>query len=552
MKKLLSVINKTELNFVGRVFSYLFPTSLMLGYSYSTTESWSLLFRDSVWMIIANLVIILIVGSIIQRLVYAAFTALDGLIVVDDSAKYSCIKHRLLSCVIMLAGWLPILIANLPGAVPFDGMTQLLEHFGRIPHYGHHPVFITRLYGYIVELGSNIKSYNFGVLLVIAFQVLLCLAVFSGVSAYILQTTGKFSLWLVSALFYAAFPVFGVYVSAVMKDTFYMAMATWFLLELCRFVDQFVAPQGTSGNLRNPLSMIIAGILMCLSRKEASVSIAVTIIVAAAIFYKNNRDKKRIILRCLIVLAAILAVNFAFNFVVFNIMAVPKGEISEALSIPFQQTARYVRDCSGDVTNEEKEAIDAVLPYDKLAESYNPELLDPVKGKMKSDVGMDGYMNYARTWLQMGLKKPTVYLEATLNNTYGYFYPFYKSGGVLQFSIEHGQTERWGSEELDIYFWLEDTTYRNSVIKIIKGFRNLPVVSLLFNAGTYFWIIVFLITYCIQKKNAIKFIHLVFPIMTFLVCFASPVNGSGRYILVIYSSIVVLTATIFRSDRTYI
>jgi len=67
-------------------------------------------------------------------------------------------KHgRILAAFIMSICWLPVIIANFPGSVPFDGMTQLLEHFGRMPHYGHHPVFITRFCDLIVQLGAYIQ-----------------------------------------------------------------------------------------------------------------------------------------------------------------------------------------------------------------------------------------------------------------------------------------------------------------------------------------------------------------------------------------------------------
>lgn len=100
-------------------------------------------------------------------------------------------KHSIrLAAVIIILCWIPVIIADFPGNVPYDGMTQLLEHFGRIPHYVHHPVFITRLYGFIVQIGSLIHSYNFGVFLVVCFQVLFCSAVFSKACEYVLKIGG--------------------------------------------------------------------------------------------------------------------------------------------------------------------------------------------------------------------------------------------------------------------------------------------------------------------------------------------------------------------------
>ena len=56
-----------------------------------------------------------------------------------------------------------------------------------------------------------------------------------------------------------------------------------------------------------------------------------------------------------------------------------KGSEREMLSIPFQQTARYVAYAGDDVTGYEREVIGSVLDYDTLAESYSYACSDPVK-----------------------------------------------------------------------------------------------------------------------------------------------------------------------------
>lgn len=465
--------------------------------------------------------------------------------------KYSNVirKHsRLLSAVIMSLCWIPIIIANLPGSVPFDGMTQLLEHFGRIPHYGHHPVFITRLYGFIVQLGAAIHSENFGVFLVVVFQVIFCAIVFSGVCKYILDIgCPKWTYWVLT-FFYGLLPVFGSYVSSVLKDTFYMASVTWFSLELAKMVVRFRTDKEYVTTKRSLVNIGISALMMCLSRKEAKILVALTIVyvifVLIRLLGRNNKNVKPL----LIVLVVALIINGAFNFFVHNIMGVPKGEIAEALSIPFQQTARYVTLYPDDVTDEEKAAIDLVLPYDKIAESYDPELSDPIKGKMKSGVSKKEYLTYAKTWASMGLKKPWVYVAATWNNIYGYFDPFYKGRSVIQYDIDHSQTARWNTEELDIYFVFEDSDYRVFVIDVLNKSRDIPVLSMLYNPGFYFWVIIALIIYCIVKKRLLESVLLAVPVLTYLVCFASPANGYGRYILAVYATIWMSALVIIKLE----
>ena len=49
-----------------------------------------------------------------------------------------------------------------------------------------------------------------------------------------------------------------------------------------------------------------------------------------------------------------------------------------------QQTARYIRDYGNEVTDDERTAIEKVLDYDAIAQSYMPELSDGVKQYYKN------------------------------------------------------------------------------------------------------------------------------------------------------------------------
>lgn len=509
-------------------FAFFFPLCMILGYSYSMCGTWDMLFS------VGGLVLLIGSGILLSIILPKLYSYIN----IRSSAPGTTNAHSTtlnkkdfwISVVIMILCWSPYTIVNLPGNVPFDGMTQLLEHFGRIPHYGHHPVFVTRLYGSIVYIGEKIWCDNFGVFLVIVFQAILCSIIFAKVCSFIYKCSGSKKLWWCSVAFYALFPLFGSYVSAVLKDTFYLGIATLFMLNVCRMV---------AGLDRNIGSFIISGILVCLTRREGVILVAATGIVLIVCNIKKEGFKS-----ILIAVAVIIAVNAGFNFFVFNICKVQKGEVQEALSVVFQQTARYVVLYPDEVTDEEKEAIDAVLPYDMIADSYNPEISDPIKGKMRSGVSNSDYIKYAITWLKMGLKKPDVYIQATLNNTYGYFYPPYQSG-IYQVGIDHSQTAKWETEELNIFYIL-DRKYENILFSAISFFCQLPVLGYICNAGFYFWLVLAIIVFLIKYRPKEYLAMMVVPVLTYLVCFASPVNGTSRYTLVIYSSVLlVMTVAIY-------
>ena len=84
------------------------------------------------------------------------------------------------------------------------------------------------------------------------------------------------------------------------------------------------------------------------------------------------------------------------------------------LGILFQQTARYVKQYPEEVTPEEKEAIDGVIDYEKLAEKYNPQLTDPVKYTFRQDCTSQELAAYLNAWFGMLLRHPGTYISRSL------------------------------------------------------------------------------------------------------------------------------------------
>ena len=75
------------------------------------------------------------------------------------------------------------------------------------------------------------------------------------------------------------------------------------------------------------------------------------------------------------------------------------------LSIPFQQTARYVKTYNNEVTDKEKKAIDKILNYDTLASRYKVDISDPVKNEFNRYYKKEELNEYFRVWFKQFTKK---------------------------------------------------------------------------------------------------------------------------------------------------
>ncbi len=147
----------------------------------------------------------------------------------------------------------------------------------------------------------------------------------------------------------------------------------------------------------------------------------------------------------LAVLALCLASNMYFTKVFMPAHDITPGSKREILSIPFQQTARFVQKhdglnsgvnptvkedgtiveapCDGLVTDEERAVIDRVLKYENLGRRYNPDKSDAVKNCFNEYASQEDIKAYFEVWAQMFKKDPECYISALINNYYGYFYP---------------------------------------------------------------------------------------------------------------------------------
>ena len=194
------------------------------------------------------------------------------------------------------------------------------------------------------------------------------------------------------------------------------------------------------------------------------------------------------------------------------------------LSIPFQQTARYSLEHKEEVTADEREKINKILDYDALAKKYKPEISDPVKGTFNKFSSKEDLDNYFKAWFQQLKKHPLTYVEATLNNVYGYFYPFktnwYIYGNKFYPIInKHGFTYRYNNL----------TTLRQVLVKFAQIYPYIPIAGWFVNIGFATYRILFMLSYLIYRKKYRQLIYLTPSLVVLLVCIASPANTYFRY-----------------------
>lgn len=434
----------------------------------------------------------------------------------------------------LLIVYIPYVVLSYPGIFMGDTDRIILQGFNfpdRTSEYlllidenvtlnGHFPITYTLFVHACLVIGKSIfGSYNIGIFLAALSQLLgMCAA--ASASIRVLARMGVHENVLLGLIAYFAFaPRMQNYMFLITKEVFTACMLLLFLLSVFRML------QGKMPERRSLVELSVFGFAMGLLRNDAKYVICGSIVIMLFLI----KEHRKTLLASGATVVVCLGMFFDALMPAFHITPASRRE---ALSLPFQQTARYFRDCREEVTEEEWEAVSAVLDVDSIGERYYPTMSDYVKETFKEEATGEELMAYFKVWAQMGLKRPRVYVEATLNNYYNYFYPGAKLANIYPYSLSltrievinsgkdlqgigcsfhHPEALNWARTEYE--------TLRERVFE-------LPVFSLLKSSAAYVWALVVLIFYLIKEREC-KGLALTMPLLLSVgVCFLGPCNGN--------------------------
>ena len=458
-------------------------------------------------------------------------------------------KHPFLCVVlILMVLYIPYMVISYPGIFMGDTESQIIQAFPAIfrggePELlqgimdrlrekdliaadvflaGDHPVAHTLLLHACISAGLNIfGSLNAGVYLFALLQQMLVITTVAYVTKGLSESGAIGTRAVLIILAWTFFhPQIHCHMMLLTKDVFYAA----FILLFIYFCYTSVAEEKC-----HFAGMMLSGIGVILSRNEGR---ALLILGIAALAILNRPIRKRLLtLGICVILFSVLY----FHALLPALKVIP-GSKREILSVPFQQTARYVRDYSSEVTEEEKEAINAVLDYERIGKLYDPSISDPVKSTYREDATAEDLFHYFKTWFRMGLKRPGIYLQATLNNYYRFFY--LKGYKVTRY------TYYWSELKMDsINGYLSRLGYQLSYPPQTDGLRRfsnsfhertdffLPV-SILAVPAIYVWTVIVAFFYGLHVRSRKVISCCVIPLLMCIFFLLGPTNGGyTRYLI---------------------
>ena len=441
-------------------------------------------------------------------------------------------KPILIPFIIFLVCWSPYWILNFPGTVPIDAFSQFGYYFGDHAWTEQHPVFSTLVIGFLMEVGRNLVNDNFGVFLITLYQNVIT----AFVCAFAIRTISKWkapnAIRIFTLLFMALNPLIAYWPSTVSKNT---SSAAFFVLFAILYLEYILLIKEKKPYIKTLIIAALIGILASLFRHDFMYVVSASLVFLVII---NQPWKKRIVpvaggIICFIALT--LITNLMIE--TFNVEPWPA---TSKPSIPFQQTARTVRDHGDDVRQWERDAIDAIVDFDSLPERYRSGNADKVMfdaSKIEEDV----LNEYYRAWFSMMKRHPLTYIEATLGNTYAYYSP---NGESREKPMVYIFTDIWTGnvDKYDIYYLFSSKDTIQTFYEVVLTPMHVPGPNVFYHLGNYTWFLLLLILGLFYKKKRLYILGFVPSLLVILTCLASPINGNYRYFIPVMMMIPVLLA----------
>lgn len=489
--------------------SIFFSLSLLVGKSFAETNSFAYCFGS-----ISNFVLFIVslVGytCLLADLIPVFVEGYRKIILFEKVYNLTFRK----SFVIIMAFWIPAILLSFPGNLCYDVLGEIRMAMGDVPITSHHPLLHILLVGFFIKIGEQIGNISIGLFMYIIFQSVMLALALAGTIAWLKKEKACSDIMLLVILgIYCVSPMYSNMASTAIKDVPFMAAVVWYVVLLAEMA--FHKERIKEGKF---VAIFIAvSVLTCLLRNNGLYMVALSGVVITVAWWKTAERAVRIRLALVLIVMPILVSKLIDGGLMVATKA-DKGSAIEALSVPLQQSARYLQLYKDELTDEEITIYNnTFVDYREAAAAYDPDLADPVKtfayyGKEKGTLSLSSYLSI---WFKDFFKHPVVYFEAFFAHIYGWFDP--AIANAPRYEVEES------------VFGTGLSVPQKIVLFYYRFAERITPLNVLQNVGIYTWLLFILLRILKDENKNIR--CLTAPlVVSLLICMASPCfYGHPRY-----------------------
>ncbi len=535
---------------VSIVISVCYALLVLLGESYFQYNNWNLVFGNSLALITS-----LLRGTGLAILFFFVMQFVFSIQIQTARVHIPFGKAFLIAFGVIVLCWIPYMIIMFPGAMNADTRDQVAQITGNSQFCftarmiqntsdflwnNNHPVFFTLILKCFVALGGTLGSYSLGFEIYAVLQSL----IFAAVIAYLLTKLRSYGfsrrIFCGFVMFFSLNPLFPLWGMTIMKDVPFTIM----LVFSCIWLYEILSEKRQAGI--KECAMLGGAVLgMMLFRNNGFFMALLTI---PCLVFLLWREKKKMLRLTGTFLISIVIFKIGITGLLFSALGIGGGSTGEMLSVPFQQTARYIKEYREEITPEEEKAILRVLntggTLEEIADSYVPYRADNVKAKYNSMSTGTDLKNYTLVWIRQFFKHPAVYVQAFLNQIHCWF-------GMedMADNIYYVNVDPYIQQMLDDVIEPESLApARNAVNGYTRLLNRCPLTSWLLEFSFYTWVYIVLLAVMIIKRRRDAFLTAAMLFANYLICLAGPV-GYMRYALPMVVCLPLVILLTFQSDK---
>ena len=434
-----------------------------------------------------------------------------------------------------------------PGVTTYDSMVIIGEGLGIYPLTNSHPYLFTYTVSLFTKFGIKFLG---GVGVGVAIFNFLTLVTTTLIYVYVLYRIFELSnnKWLNRCLylFYLLFPNFIIVSFTMYKDVYMVNALMLFFLCIIYILYQ---PAKFFENKNFLFMFIISFFGIYMMHRKAVIYIIVGILI---LFIFNKRYYKKILFYSLVSISFTLIINFIASSL---IQPQESRKRYDYLAPRFQQLAAAVYYHPDSFSSEELAFYDSTLGLENN-KKFVYYKADPIKDSMKNEQFEGREHEFFKLWFKGYLTHPKTYIDALLNLSVSYWYPYNFSdltymGNYYQVMYEDSSNVYGNKTSLDDG-WKNQTKFKKLqefYWNIHKTISYLPIFSIFYSAGLYTILLLIILMISLLRRDYKILGLIIICVSIILTCIYSPIVNYFRYSYVFMAIIPLLLPFLFLKRR---
>lgn len=430
-----------------------------------------------------------------------------------------------------------------PGVTTYDSMVIIGEGLGIYPLTNSHPYLFTYTVSLFTKFGIKFLG---GVGVGVAIFNFLTLVTTTLIYVYVLYRIFELSnnKWLNRCLylFYLLFPNFIIVSFTMYKDVYMVNALMLFFLCIIYILYQ---PAKFFENKNFLFMFIISFFGIYMMHRKAVIYIIVGILI---LFIFNKRYYKKILFYSLVSISFTLIINFIASSL---IQPQESRKRYDYLAPRFQQLAAAVYYHPDSFSSEELAFYDSTLGLENN-KKFVYYKADPIKDSMKNEQFEGREHEFFKLWFKGYLTHPKTYIDALLNLSVSYWYPYNFSdltymGNYYQVMYEDSSNVYGNKTSLDDG-WKNQTKFKKLqefYWNIHKTISYLPIFSIFYSAGLYTILLLIILMISLLRRDYKILGLIIICVSIILTCIYSPIVNYFRYSYVFMAIIPLLLPFLF-------